>query len=127
MIEINPSLFKTRPFDHQLDGVKRLVTQPAFALFDEMGSGKSKQIVDAACVLREAGEIDCVLVMAPASCKSVWLNEEYGQIKTHAWAPSVVASYHRQSHVQWVTENAPASSTLPWIVTNYEYLRALED
>lgn len=124
MIELNPARFKTRPFDHQVDGIKRLVAQPAFALFDEMGSGKSNQVVNAACVLFEAGEVDCVLVVAPASCKSVWLNEEYGEIKKHAWLPSVVAEYHRQSHVRWADE-APAATLMPWLVTNYEYLRSL--
>src|SRR6267142_3733037 len=94
MIEVNPHLWKTPPFKHQVHGVLALVKNHAFALFDEMGSGKSKQVVDAACTLFQAGQVDCVVIVAPAAVRSVWLDPELGQLKKHCWVKSEVFEYH---------------------------------
>ena len=123
MIELDPSLFKTPPYRHQLEGIKSLITHPAFALWDEMGSGKTAQVINAACALHRASEIDCVLVIAPASVRSVWLNETYGEIKKHAWRPSIVCEYHSQTKIVWQTGDPTDAHRLTWIVTNYEYVR----
>lgn len=125
MIEIDPSRFKSRPFEHQLEGIKALVKNKSFALFDEPGAGKSKQVVDAACVLAEAGKIDTVVIVAPASVRTVWVNEQIGEIKKHSWMPSVVYEYHAKVNQVWID---PAykdawKGNLRWIVTNYEFLR----
>lgn len=120
MIEINPSRFKSAPFAHQLEGVKALVENKYFALLDEMGAGKSKQVIDAACVLAEAGEIDTIVIVAPASVRTVWCDETIGEIRKHCWIPSSVCEYALgKINKKW---NDPEASLL-FLVTNYEILR----
>jgi len=104
MIEINSNQLKSRPFKHQIEGVKAIVKNQAFALFDEMGAGKSKQVIDAACVLAQAGEIDTVVVIARASVRSVWINAEIGEIKKHCWIPVIVYEYHSGLKITWESE-----------------------
>jgi SNF2 family DNA or RNA helicase len=140
VIELDPKKFKTAPFAHQLEGVKALLKRPAFALFDEMGAGKSKQVVDAACVLFESGAIDTVVVVAPASCRGVWLDPDLGEIRKHAWAPVRVVEYHaprKGSHWREVWRHDYRDDlerfggsrwprgTLSWVVTNYEFTRKM--
>lgn len=125
MIEINSARFKSKPFAHQLEGIKKLVENKAFALFDEMGCGKSAQVINAACVLAEAGEIDTVLIVAPASVRCVWLDKEIGEIKKHSWHPlNVVAEYHAKNlKSAWSDTSKDMRGMLLWVVTNYEFLR----
>lgn len=122
MIEINPSRFKSKPFAHQLEGIKKLVENEAFALFDEPGAGKSKQVIDAACTLAEAGNIDTVVIVAPASVRCVWLDAEIGEIKKHSWVESAVYEFHRKSKLVW-EDSSKRPTDIDWIITNYEYLR----
>jgi len=114
--------FRTLPYRHQVVGVRLLVEQSNFGLFDEMGAGKTKQVVDAACLLCEEGRIDTVLVVSPATVRGVWLDPdpELGEIRKHAWVPSRPVEYHGpRGRVIW-TDEAPK---LHWIVTNYEFIR----
>lgn len=111
---------KTEAFAHQAIGTIALVKYPAFALFDECGAGKSKQVVDAACQLAQAGKIDTVVVVCPASVRCVWANEEIGEIKKHSWLRNWVAVFHSKSTVVWQEE----TPQLQWVITNYEILRS---
>lgn len=116
-----------KPFDHQVVGIQALVTNPFFALFDEMGAGKTKQVIDAAQVLFWMGVIDQVIVVCPAAVRSVWFNMELGELAKHLWetTPSVVTEYHAQLRT-WT--KIPEGITnkdrhLRWVVTNYDYIR----
>lgn len=125
MIELNPTRFKTTPFAHQLEGVKALLRYHAFALFDEMGAGKSKQVVDAACCLHVNNEVNLVLIVCPAAVRGVWADPELGQVRQHGWVSSKVLEFHSPRrgshwHVAWQDERP----TLTWAVTNYEFLRS---
>src|SRR5579859_2162810 len=127
MIEKYQASFKKPAFAHQLVGIERLVSLPFYGLFDEMGAGKSKQVIDAACILFEEKAIDTVLVVAPASVRGVWLNPEFGELVKHAWASSRASEYHskglRQSSIfggPYLDDEEP----LQWVVTNYEYIRS---
>ncbi len=120
MLELDISKFKTIPFDHQVEGVKALLRCPSFALFDEMGAGKSKQVVDAACTLATNGEITTVVVVCPASVRCVWLDKDFGEIRKHAWVPSQVIEWHSKQRFVW----QDADPNLTWVVTNYEFLRS---
>jgi SNF2 family DNA or RNA helicase len=123
---INP---KTRSFAHQIVGTQALIDHKAFALFDEMGAGKSKQVIDAACFLAERGEIDTVVVVCPASVRSVWCDAEIGEIKKHSWLSSHVFEFHKKLKCIWSEEGNCIGSgdswvgCLDWVVTNYEWLR----
>lgn len=107
---------------HQLVGVRALIEHPAFALFDEVGAGKSKQVVDTAQILYDNGAIDTVLVVAPGFARSTWAEEDplLGEVAKHAWAdvPNVIYEYHAK-----YDELNLAEGHLSWVVTNYEFIR----
>lgn len=120
-MKFNPKFAKTVPFPYQVEDTQKLLDHAAFALFLEMGCGKSKITIDAACVLATAKQINTVIVVAPASVRSVWADASYGEIKKHAWAPSRVVEFAEgKMKTKW-SDDVP---TLQWCVTNYELLRS---
>jgi SNF2 family DNA or RNA helicase len=112
--------FKTKPYKHQVEGVKYLLNHEYFGLLDEMGVGKSAQVVNAACILREEIKIDAVVVVSPAAVRSVWINPDFGEIKKHSWVPSRVIEFHNPLRVIWQDKDA----RIEWCITNYEYIRS---
>lgn len=122
------------PYAHQREGVLRLLKYPFFMIADEMGAGKTKQTIDAAQLLFSAGEIDRVLVVAPASVRGVWYDPELGELRKHLWAdmPSRVREFHARPRA-WMHATPPGVAAyvppapvpfLDWAVTNYEFIRA---
>lgn len=67
--------FKTRPFDHQLRAFEAQKDEREFALFLEMGLGKSKIALDTAAYLFLAGKIDRLLVVAPNGVHAMWADQ----------------------------------------------------
>ena len=57
--------FKTKPYKHQLNALKRSWNKRNFALFCEMGTGKSKILLDNIAVLYDEGKISAALIVAP--------------------------------------------------------------
>jgi SNF2 family DNA or RNA helicase len=114
--------FKTPPRQHQIVGVECFLTKKAFGNLDEMGSGKSKQVIDAGCLLYKAGNIQVMLVVTPASIRRNWLDKNYGEIQKHCWLPHVAYEFHSKGLVR-VYETTPDKPRLVWIVTNYEFIR----
>jgi SNF2 family DNA or RNA helicase len=111
------------PYAHQEVGVQALVSHPFFALFDEMGAGKSKQVVDAALLLAVRNIINRVIIVCPAPVRSVWSDPELGELKKHLWysVPSRVIEFHARRR-QW--DFGPlGDARLKWIVTNYDFIR----
>lgn len=92
--------FKTRPFDHQRRVLKDSWAAEHFALFLEMGTGKSKIAVDTMGLLFEAKQIDAALIVAPKGVYDNWVKAE---IPTHLpdridrrvlrWSPSTTKKY----------------------------------
>ena len=69
-------IFKTKPFEHQVEGVSFGLTHDKFLLADEPGLGKSKQVLDIAEILKEQNKIKHVLVITCVnSIKYNWRNE----------------------------------------------------
>lgn len=109
---------------HVKDGVRALVTQPWFLLADEMGGMKTAQSIIAACFLFDAGVIDSVIVVAPASVRPVWYDPEIGELQRHLFVDSEVCEVHAGRTKRWTYGNATATRRLRWTVTNYEYIRS---
>lgn len=134
--DINWARSATVPRDHQRDGVKWLLRNPLTLLADEVGAGKSKQVVDTAQVLFEAAEIDCVLVLCPAFARGVWSNPDplMGEVAKHSW-PSVAYASREYSVLNddltrpiGITSNRDKKTLieqpfLRWVVANYEFVR----
>lgn len=66
--------FKTKPFDHQIEGVMFGKKHPKFLLADEQGLGKTKQAIDLA-VSRKGQFKHCLIVCGVNSLKFNWLKE----------------------------------------------------
>lgn len=118
------TLCRFRPYDHQIDGIQALVNNPVFALFDEMGAGKTLQVIAAAQILFNLGVINRVLVITPASVRSVWFDPELGELSKHLWTttPCRITEFHAKLR-EWQTDENLPENHLHWIVTNYDFLR----
>lgn len=68
--------FKMPPFQHQKDALEYGWARPEFGLFMEMGTGKSKVLIDNIGMLYQAGEIDFALVIAPKGVYRNWVAKE---------------------------------------------------
>ena len=72
--------FKTKPYQHQLKALELSWQKSYFAYFMEMGTGKSKVLLDNIAMLYDQGKIDGALIVAPKGVIGTWYNQE---IPTH--------------------------------------------
>jgi SNF2 family DNA or RNA helicase len=92
--------FKTKPFDHQQKAWEDSWAADYYALFMEMGTGKSKVAIDTIGALYKAKRISAALILAP---KGVYDNWVKGEIPTHLpddiermivrWTPSTAKKF----------------------------------
>ena len=88
--------FKTTPYQHQIDALEVSYKKKVFALFCEMGTGKSKILLDNIAMLFDDGKIDGALIVAPKGVYKNWIDQEipthlpdHIQCRTFQWvAPS---------------------------------------
>jgi len=130
-VELVKARARIKPYDHQLLGVERLCTMPFFFLADEMGAGKTKQVIDALLALYVADKIDRVIVLAPAAVRSVWFDQELGELAKHLWmdVACAVTLYHAKAKTWfWLAAGATEapSKKLEWIISNYEFIRPVD-
>jgi len=72
--------FKTKPYAHQLVALEKSWNKKEYGYFMEMGTGKSKVLVDNMSMLYDKGKIDGALIVAPKGVYTNWLSQE---IPTH--------------------------------------------
>ena len=72
--------FKTQPYKHQLDALETSWDKENFAYFMEMGTGKSKVLLDNAAMLYDKGLINGLIIIAPKGVYKNWYDSE---IPTH--------------------------------------------
>ena len=68
--------FKTKPYAHQLKALEMSWEKKAFAYFMEMGTGKSKVLIDNVAMLYDKGKIDGALIIAPKGVVGTWYTNE---------------------------------------------------
>ena len=68
--------FKTRPYRHQYKALEKSWNKETFAYFMEMGTGKTKVLIDNLAILYDKGRIDGVLIIAPKGVIGTWYNQE---------------------------------------------------
>ena len=68
--------FKTEPYAHQITALEKGWKSSAYGYFMEMGTGKSKVIVDTAAMLYDSGKIDGLLIIAPKGVYNNWYVKE---------------------------------------------------
>lgn len=71
--------FKTSPYDLQRETLNESWAAEFYALFFEMGLGKSKVTVDNMGALYEAGKIKAALILAPKGVYDNWASKEIPQ------------------------------------------------
>jgi len=68
--------FKTTPYKHQLIALKKSWNKESYAYLMEMGTGKTKVLIDNAAMLYDKGKIDGLLIVAPKGVIGTWYNNE---------------------------------------------------
>ena len=68
--------FKTDPYKHQLTALEKSWSRETYAYFMEMGTGKTKVLIDNAAMLYDKGKIDGLLIVAPKGVIGTWYNQE---------------------------------------------------
>ena len=69
-------LFKTEPYEHQREALRLSWKAKAFALFMEMGTGKSKVLLDNLAMLFGQGAVTAALIVAPKGVYQNWAAQE---------------------------------------------------
>ena len=72
--------FKHKPYEHQLEALTKSWNREEFAYFMDMGTGKSKVLIDNMGILYDRGEVTGALIIAP---KGVYRNWEKGELPNH--------------------------------------------
>ena len=76
--------FKTKPYKHQLTALEKSWNRETYAYFMEMGTGKTKVLIDNAAMLYDKGKIDGLLIIAPKGVIGTWYNQELpAHLPTH--------------------------------------------
>ena len=93
--------FETKPFDHQQDVIRDSWDAKHYALFMEMGTGKTKVAIDTMAILYEENKLNAVLVIAPKGVFDNWVRKE---IPVHLpkriprnivrWQPNITQKFH---------------------------------
>jgi SNF2 family DNA or RNA helicase len=68
--------YKSKPFAHQKKALEMSWDKEVFAYFMEMGTGKSKVLIDNIAMLYNAGKIDGALIVAPKGVYKNWFDSE---------------------------------------------------
>ena len=68
--------FKTKPYAHQLTALEKSWNKENFAYFMEMGTGKTKVLIDNMSMLYDKGKVDGALIIAPKGVIKTWYEQE---------------------------------------------------
>jgi SNF2 family DNA or RNA helicase len=91
--------FKTKPYAHQITALEKSWDKITYGYFMEMGTGKSKVLVDNIAMLYDKGKINAALIIAP---KGVYRNWYSSEIPTH------LASHIKPKMVLWTASISKA-------------------
>jgi len=68
--------FKTKPYAHQLTALEKSWDKTEYGYFMEMGTGKSKVLVDNMAMLYDKGRINGAVIVAPKGVYRNWYSQE---------------------------------------------------
>jgi len=68
--------FKMKPYKHQLTALEKSWNKETYAYFMEMGTGKTKVLIDNMSMLYDKGKIDSALIIAPKGVVKTWYEQE---------------------------------------------------
>lgn len=121
--------FKTKPFNHQIDGVRFGLNKKKFLLCDDQGLGKTKQIIDFVGCLEKTDTINKVLIVCGVnSLKYNWQSEisihsdEKGWVLGTRFRKTTGKAY--EGNTKNKLEDLDNLPDCRYIITNIETLRA---
>ena len=91
--------FKTKPYDHQLKALDKSWDKKQYGYFMEMGTGKSKVLIDNMSMLYDKGKINGALIIAPKGVYNNWYSQEI---------PNHLASHIQPKMVLWTASTSKA-------------------
>ena len=68
--------FKMKPYAHQMTALEKSWNRETYAYFMEMGTGKTKVLIDNLAMLYDKGKVDGALIIAPKGVIGTWYNQE---------------------------------------------------
>jgi SNF2 family DNA or RNA helicase len=68
--------FKMKPYAHQLTALEKSWNRESYAYFMEMGTGKTKVLIDNLAMLYDKGKVNGALIIAPKGVVGTWYNNE---------------------------------------------------
>ena len=89
--------FKTTPYKHQLTALEKSWDKPEYGYFMEMGTGKSKVLVDNMSMLYDKGRINGALIVAPKGVYNNWFTQEI---------PNHLVDHIQPTMVLWTPSNS---------------------
>lgn len=114
-------MFKTKPYQHQLDFLNYAFSHAKMLLADEMGSGKTKMAIDLAVILKDELKYEhCLIICGVNSLKWNWQEE----IKIHSYEDSYILGSSGKYTNPAKAKDLDNIDNLPYfIITNIESLR----
>jgi len=104
--------YKTKPHDHQVKILKDSWGQENWGIFAEMGTGKSKIVIDSAAAMYEREGLDGVLIVAPKGNYRNWEDEidihlpERIDRTVVTWKPSKSKTFTKELNRLWATDDS---------------------
>ena len=105
--------FRMKPYKHQLTALEKSWNKETYAYFMEMGTGKTKVLIDNMSMLYDKGKIDGALIVAPKGVIKTWYEQE---IPTHLpdhidnvtvlWQPNITKTQQEKLESLFETETA---------------------
>jgi len=91
--------FKTKPYAHQMTALEKSWDKSEYGYFMEMGTGKSKVLVDNMAMLYDKGRINGAVIIAPKGVYRNWLSQEI---------PNHLPSHVQHKTVLWTASSSKA-------------------
>lgn len=131
LISVDGFSFKTKPFDHQIDGFEYGLNHDKWLLGDEQGLGKTKVVIDIAVAKKHLkGYKHCLIVCGVNGLKWNWLKE----ISTHSNESGYILGQRFKNGKLTIGSSTDklndckslADNTNYFIITNVESLRNVD-
>jgi SNF2 family DNA or RNA helicase len=105
--------FKTKPYAHQITALEKSWNKETYAYFMEMGTGKTKVLIDNTAMLYDKGKINGLLIVAPKGVVGTWCNQELpAHLPNHVenvtilWQPNITKKHREKLETLFEVEES---------------------